>query len=143
MTVYQRVVRGLLGAACALGAWSLSQAHHSFAMFDMSKQLTVVGTVRELEWVSPHIWLWIDVPKGQGASDVYGFEGLGAGEMHRREGWSKSLFKPADKVTVQYAPFRSGKNGGRLVHVVLADGHSLNAGAGDGGPPGGAPPPSP
>jgi hypothetical protein len=136
-----RRVQQLTAACAGLFLAAAAFAHHSFAMFDMSKQITVVGTVREVEWVSPHMWLWLDVTgAGQAAPQVYGFEALSAGELHRREGWSKSTVKPGDKITVQYAPFRNGKAGGRLVHVLLADGRTLGAGAGDAAPARNPPP---
>src|SRR5260370_11759961 len=36
-------------------------AHHSFAMFDAEKTVTLQGTVKEFEWVNPHSWLRVMV----------------------------------------------------------------------------------
>jgi len=36
-------------------------AHHSFAMFDQEKTITLKGTVKEFEWNNPHVWMRIMV----------------------------------------------------------------------------------
>jgi hypothetical protein len=106
------------------GAW----AHHSFSMFDMTKQTQVSGTVRSLEWTNPHVWLWVDVLDEKGAATPYGFEGTSVGEMTRRSGWNKNAITPGDKVVVKYAPFKDGtKSGGKILTVTLPDGRTLNA----------------
>ena len=45
---------------CAIAALALAvpaYAHHSFAMFDAGKTVTLTGTVKEFEWTNPHAWL--------------------------------------------------------------------------------------
>jgi len=69
---------------------SPAHAHHTGAMFDRSKKLSIAGTVRTLEWSNPHIWLWVFVP-GEKTETVYGFEGASVGEMMRRNGWGKPV----------------------------------------------------
>lgn len=109
-------------ALCALPLMAL--AHHSFAMFDMSKQVSVSGTVRSVEWVSPHVWLWLTVPDAAG--DVtYGFETVSPGQLLRDFGWSRHVLNVGDKIKVAYAPLRSGNPGGSLMQVTLADGSVL------------------
>src|SRR5215467_12453865 len=73
---YQRsFMFALLAAAAIAAAVAPAFAHHSFAMFDITTQKTVTGTVSKIDWTNPHIWLWIDVPNDKGGSDTYGFEG--------------------------------------------------------------------
>src|SRR5687767_4900487 len=49
------------GVAAVLGvASSVVVAHHSFAMFDQTKQVTVIGTVTEVQWTNPHVWVFLD-----------------------------------------------------------------------------------
>jgi hypothetical protein len=117
-------------------------AHHSFAMFDNTKNLTVTGTVNTLEWANPHIWLWIDVAEADGKVVKYGFEGAAPGEMSRQSGWTKRSVIKGDKVTVQYRPLKDGRPGGTMGRVTKADGKVVgNAGTRGGGPggPGGPP----
>ena len=48
-------------AVAALAAGS-AQAHHSGAMYDAQKTITLNGVTRELQWTNPHSWLQVDVP---------------------------------------------------------------------------------
>jgi hypothetical protein len=99
-------------------------AHHSFASFDMSKTLTLSGTVRAWEWTNPHSWIWLDVPDGQGGSVTWGLEGTGPGEL-TRHGWNKHSINVGDKISVMMHPMKDGKKGGSLIRVTLPDGHTL------------------
>lgn len=114
------------GAGAILLAFGTTvEAHHSYSMFDMSRTQTVRGAVRALEWSSPHVWLWIDVDDGKGNTVSYGFETVSPGQLQRDYGWNKSALKPGDKVTIDYAPLRSGATGGALEKVILPDGKVL------------------
>jgi hypothetical protein len=116
-------------------------AHHSFAMFDMSKTLTLAGTVTNFEWTNPHSWLWIQVPDGKGGSQLWGLEGQAPGEMIRH-GWTRHSINVGDKISVQIHPLKDGELGGSFGTVTLADGTVLMAGMAIGTPPPGVPPPS-
>jgi len=47
------------GVVCLLLHSGVASAHHSFAMFDTDKFVTLKGTIKEVEWVNPHSWFWI------------------------------------------------------------------------------------
>jgi hypothetical protein len=113
-----RLAAVVIASALGAGAW----AHHSFAMFDNSKNLSINGTVNALEWSNPHIWLWIDVSEADGKTVKYGFEGAAPGEMTRQSGWTKRSVIKGDKVTVQYRPLKDGRPGGSMGRVTKADG---------------------
>ena len=100
-------------------------AHHSFAMFDATKTITITGTIRSLEWVNPHVWMWIDVPDGKGGSAVYGLETGGTGMLRRME-LPREKFKKGDKVVMQLHPLKNGENGGEWVSGTLGDGTKLD-----------------
>jgi hypothetical protein len=120
--------------SCALLALTGSaSAHHSFAMFDLDKQVTVEGTVKEFQWTNPHCWLQVMVPDGKGGEQEWSFE-MGALGMLARTGWKSTTVKPNDKVTVVMNPLKSGEPSGRLLKVTLPDGRVM-------GPGGNAPPP--
>src|SRR5690349_11361436 len=57
-----RVLHCSLAAVTALMMASAASAHHSHAMFDTDKQVTLVGTVKEFEWNNPHCWIQVLVP---------------------------------------------------------------------------------
>ena len=107
-------------------------AHHSYAMFDASKTLIVNGTVAKFEWMNPHVFLWLYVPhKGSpGKYDLYAFEN-GSVNGLTRVGWSATVLKAGEKITVEYWPLRDGRLGGHLNKATLPDDRVL---LGVGGP---------
>ena len=100
-------------------------AHHSFAMFDKTKEVVLKNAVvKDWQWTSPHTWLYVVVPSGSGAPEKYSIEGGNPGAM-RRDGFAKGSMSPGDKVTIYMAPLRSGDKGGSLNAVVLPNGKML------------------
>lgn len=111
-------------AALAVTASCAAFAHHSFAMFDQSKQLSLKGTVREFQWTNPHAFIQVDVPNETGGSDMWSVE-MNSPNNLRRQGWKSNQLKPGDKVTVVTNPLRDGKKGGLFVSVTLPDGKQM------------------
>jgi hypothetical protein len=120
----RRTIFGLGMVALLCGVSAL--AHHSYAMFDLSKTSTVEGSVAKLEWKNPHTFVWIYVKKAEKAKgyDLWGFEN-GPPGLLERQGWKKDSLKPGEKVVVQYFPLRDGGTGGHFVRAVHADGSEL------------------
>ena len=119
----------LLGMSAALGAAALlaaapALAHHSFAMFDRQKEVTLKGTVKEFQWTNPHSFIEIEVPDEKGVTTPYSIE-MNSPNNLTRQGWKSSSLKPGDKVTVVMNPLRDGALGGLFVSVQLADGKVL------------------
>jgi hypothetical protein len=121
MQTTRRIVLGLVLLVSANEAW----AHHSYAMFDQTRKVTIQGTVRTLEWVNPHIWVWIDVADGKGGVTTYGFETNAPAELTRFFGWTKRSLTAGETITVDYSPLKSGANGGALRTITFADGRTL------------------
>ena len=115
----------------------LCWAHHSFAMFDMTKDLTLNGTVRQFRWESPHSWLQIIAQDSSGKSVEWSVE-MGAPNALYRRGWRQASAKAGDKVSVVVHPLRDGRAGGSLVSAVLANGVQLSASGGSAVPAGAA-----
>src|SRR5215204_3738745 len=111
-------------AAALLGPATAAWAHHTYAMYDQTRKLTVEGTVTVLEWTNPHIWVWVEVADGGGVQ-TYGFESNAPSELTRFFGWTKRALTPGDKVTVDYSPLKSGRNGGALRTITFGDGRVL------------------
>ena len=75
-------------------------AHHSFsAEFDSNKSVTLTGQVVMMEWVNPHSWLHIDVPKADGTVDRWKIEG-GSPSVLFRLGWNRNSLPAGTKITV-------------------------------------------
>ncbi|HXJ03431.1 MAG TPA: DUF6152 family protein [Micropepsaceae bacterium] len=104
-------------------------AHHSFAMFDSDKTITLSGTVKEFEWTNPHSWIHIttvDPASGQPAD--WSFEMGSPGQLGSR-GMKPDSLRPGDKVTVRAHPMKDGSHGGQYMSATLADGRTFgNAG---------------
>jgi hypothetical protein len=115
VTAARRVPFGL-GALLAAG---LACAHHSAAMFDAGKEITLTGTVKEFQWMSPHCWIQLLVPNDahpDAAPIEWGIEmdnpvGLS------RHGLKPSSLKPGDHVVVVAHPLRDGTSGAQVVSV--------------------------
>ncbi len=99
-------------------------AHHSFGTFDMQKQATIVGTVKEFQWTNPHAWIQLKVVNAKGKIEEWGFETASPNVIGRR-GWSKNTLQPGDKVTIIYHPMRNGSHGGALMSITLPSGKIL------------------
>src|SRR4051794_25782948 len=91
---YGRCTSGSIALLAGMLFWTAAAwAHHSYAMFDGTKTLTVSGTVAKLEWANPHVYVWVYVPNAAAASgyDLYAFENGSTGVLARL-GWTKSTF---------------------------------------------------
>jgi hypothetical protein len=107
--------------AAMLGAASPVSAHHSFAMYEPTKTLTLKGTVKTFQWTNPHVILWILVqPEDGGAPQEWSLETTSPGVL-TRAGWTRTSIKPGDRVSVTFSPLRDGSRGGGLNLVTLLD----------------------
>ena len=113
-------------------------AHHSFAMFDADKRVTLQGTIKEFQWTNPHSWILMMVPNAQGVEEQWAIE-LGAPGGLARQGWVPKTLTPGMKVTAVIHPLKDGTHGGQYMAVTLPDGKTMgNANNGNAGGGGGA-----
>ena len=76
-------------------------AHHSIdAEFDRNKPITISGTVTKVDWMNPHIWIYLDVKDKDGKTVKWQFEG-GPPNALRRGGWNRDSVKEGDQITVK------------------------------------------
>ena len=126
----------LAGALAALGLGAApALAHHSFAMFDRSKTISITGTVKDFQYTNPHSWLIILVPADNGQTVEWGFESEGPSTL-LQNGVKRSSFPVGEKVTVKAFPMRDGRPAGSLIAVTKSDGSTVSFG-GKGPPPAG------
>jgi len=111
---------GALIAALAVAAAAAvpAQAHHSFAMFDSTKNMTLDGTIKEFQWTNPHSWIQIVVKDASGKAVEWSIEG-GSPNGLARQGWTRNSLKPGDKAVVITHPLKDGTPGGSLVSVTV------------------------
>ena len=99
-------------------------AHHGASEYDMTKIVTLSGTVKELQFVNPHSLLTITVKDDGGKMSEWQGE-LPSPNLLSRRGWSRSTLKPGDQVTVIGSPAKNGEKGMQVKKLVFPDGHEL------------------
>jgi hypothetical protein len=116
------IVALMCAAAVALAAPTVS-AHHSGAMFDREKVIELKGTVKELQWSNPHIWIQM-VAQENGATKEWSLEG-GSPNTLSRQGWRSTTFKPGDEVTFRFNPMKDGTPAGAFIGAKFSDGKTI------------------
>ncbi len=99
-------------------------AHHSFAMFDNSRSVTLHGKVNYYQWTNPHAYLQIQADDGNGGTKAYTLEMTSPNMLHRG-GWSSRTVKTGDEVTAVMSPLRDGQPGGLLLKLTLPSGKTM------------------
>jgi hypothetical protein len=117
-------IMAVLGAMLIGAGGAPALAHHSFAMFDNTKDVVLDGTVKEFQWTNPHTWVELTVIEG-GKPVVYSIEGGSPNSLSRRNGWTRTSLKPGDKVKLKMHPMKDGSKGGSFVSATFPDGRVL------------------
>jgi hypothetical protein len=114
---------GLLSAAVPM------LAHHSFsAEFDNSKPVSLQGTVTKVDWLNPHIWIYLDVKDNSGKVSNWQCEG-GAPNSLTRNGWTKNDLKKGDSISITGTHAKDATNTCNASQVTLPDGRRVFAGS--------------
>jgi hypothetical protein len=118
----------LLIAVVVILVAATAYAHHSFAMFDMDKDVTYTGVVLEYKWVNPHVHITVEIKPGPnvdpatvGTWDVEG----GSTNIMGRQGWTRATFKAGDAITLVGHPMKDGSKGISLFYAIMPDGKRL------------------
>lgn len=105
----------LFSATCVvcLGFSSQAIAHHSFAMFDQTKKVEISGTISDIQWTNPHVWIEVDVPNEDGTTEQWAIEFTS--QIHlRRRGFPRDQINVGDEATFTLSPYADGNPGGRF-----------------------------
>ena len=108
-------------ALVALMSGGAIEAHHSHAMFDTSKELSLIGMVTRVAFANPHVFLYMDVTGPKGQPVTWAIEMSNISNMERR-GIYRGTFKIGEMVTVKVNPLRDGRSGGNYTSITGADG---------------------
>ena len=99
-------------------------AHHGASEYDMTKIVSLRATVIELQYVNPHTLLTFSVKDDSGKAMEWQGE-LPSPNLLSRRGWSRSILKSGDQVTIIGAPAKNGERGMQVKKLVFPDGHEL------------------
>jgi len=121
-------LNSMLGVMAALLAVISSPvySHHSFAVFDLSKTVVFKGTLKDVQWTNPHVWIKVEVLE-KDKPVTYEFE-CAAISVLKRAGWTHDTVKPGDAITVIGHPYKDGRPGGSVDHLILKDGSKVGSG---------------
>ena len=116
--------------ACAVTAAMYAPviAHHSVsAEFDREKPIKFTGTIKQVDWMNPHIYTHVEVKNPDGSLTVYKVEG-GPPNSLFRQGWRRDTLKVGDTVTVSgiRAKIATSQNIG-VATITTSDGKKMFA----------------
>jgi len=95
--------------------------HHSFALFDLTKKVTIKGVIAKVEWTNPHVWVEADVPQPDGTKVRWGIEFTSINHLTRL-GMKSNTIKPGDTIEFTVNPYANGTPGGRFQVMKLPNG---------------------
>jgi len=102
-----------------------ASAHHSFAMFDAQKEVTMSGTVKEFEWTNPHSWLRVTVNDPKTGKPVLWAPELSSPARLTTMGMHADTVKAGDVVSVTFHPMKDGTRGGQFMAAKLPNGKNI------------------
>ena len=115
---------GVVAAATTFLSMGVATAHHSTAEFDYTKQITIKGTVKEVQWTNPHSYIQLLVDDTAGLKVEWSVE-IGSPSLNVNLGWRKNSVKAGDELTMLLSPARNGTPYGTLRVLTFADGRQL------------------
>ncbi len=113
--------RDLLCVLAGVSVCTSVFGHHSGAMFDRSKTVTLRGTVKEFQFTNPHVWILLLVPDKAGNAVEWDVEASAPARLVKW-GISGQTVHAGDKITLNMHPLKDGRKGGSLVDITFANG---------------------
>ncbi len=104
-------------------------AHHgSGVSYDLKKQVTLTGTITELDWRNPHVFVLFDVKNDKGVIEHWGAETHTPAQL-KAIGWTSDELKPGDQITITLFPSKIGASRGLVAKILLRDKVIIDDGA--------------
>ena len=110
-----------------LGVSGSTFAHHGTANYDMTKLVTLKGTVTDFQFVNPHVLILVDVKNDKGVVEHWQAEATSPNHLVRA-GWTKNIVKSGDQITISGFRAKNGANVLRFEKMVLANGQEISEG---------------
>jgi hypothetical protein len=113
-----------------------ASAHHSFSVaFDLQRPVSIEGVVTEVKWENPHSWIFVEMKKPDGATEIWRFESQPPNTL-RRTGVTAAMLKPGVTVTVKgYGALDRASTAAAASSITFANGESFRISAGGTPPP--------
>ena len=105
-------------------AWVTSApgwAHHSHANYDLTQYLNVEGTVTEIFWINPHIWIYVEVTGDEGEPAIWALETATPTQL-ARNGVTRDTVHVGDTISARCHRLHDGANGCLLGYLTGRDG---------------------
>lgn len=115
------MLRAVLVSVAVVAAAAPVFGHHSFAMFDLTRRVTVTGVVEEIQWANPHVWVFVTVARSAGPPERWGIEFTSVNHLTRL-GMTRNTIKAGDTIEFQVNPYADGTPGGRFQIMKLPNG---------------------
>ena len=114
-----------IACAAALGFSTSALAHHGFGLFDRSKDAVITGTIKSIDFVNPHSYLYLDADQQGGGTIAMRCE-MRAATLMRRSGWSKEMFIPGARATLDGFMHRQDPGSCYLEDIKIGEAAELN-----------------
>jgi Family of unknown function (DUF6152) len=127
MKMKRLIVSLILGMGALLVAVRPALAHHSRAMFDIARNVTYRGVVKEYRLQNPHSHIVITVGADTTDPSTVGTWDLEASSVNIMitGGWTQTTYKPGDPITAVAHPMKNGSHGALLFYAIEPDGTRL------------------
>jgi hypothetical protein len=119
-------------ALFVLVAAAAAQAHHSFSgAFDVNRQIALKGVISKIDWVNPHVYLYLDVKDADGTITTWAIESLPTNHLRnagitKKDLWNNASAGEVVTVNVYAAKDVANHRAGWLLRITYADGHFLH-----------------
>ena len=113
LLIVSMTIVSIVALATLVPAW----AHHSHQNYLRAEYLQLSGTVREVHWINPHSWIYLEVAGTTEPSIVWALEG-GSATALTRNGWTQDMVKVGDEIDVRCHPLKDGSSGCLLGFVT-------------------------
>jgi len=120
MTIMRCVLALFLALSCCVAA----VAHHSPVVFDRTREVKLVGVVKEFRWSNPHSFIELEVRNEKGQAELWAVE-MNPPSYLVKAGWKSSTIKPGQTVTIMINPLRTPEKAGKFVSLTMEDGKVL------------------
>lgn len=114
-----------LAVASSVAVGAPASAHHSHANYHTDEFTNLSGTVTEVAWLNPHVWLYMEIADEQGDPQLWAMEG-GSPAALMRGGWQRDSLKPGDRISVRCHLVRDGSAGCLMGFVTSINGTAMD-----------------